>query len=251
MCRINNSSMWTIRILHELEYCFDATFLTLTYDDNHVKNYFDANKVSLSGTLEKRELVLYIKRIRAEFAKLYGQYLFKYFAVGEYGSETERPHYHIILMGLPYNDAYVDTILRKCWNYCDKDIGIKIMPCPEEAIRYVTGYVMKKLTGKKGFEEYEKNLREPPFMICSLGIGQQWMYDNEDYIRQQKKINLYGKTVPLPRYYRKKLELEITSDEELNAPITVKKFTDDYRHGKQREININTKIERGSSRNKI
>lgn len=50
-------------------------------------------------TLRKRHYQLFFKRLR----KWYGKPI-RYFGTGEYGSKTQRPHYHFIIFGLKLDD---------------------------------------------------------------------------------------------------------------------------------------------------
>lgn len=86
-CRINRSRLWTWRqflesLLHE-----HNCFCTLTYDDDHLP---------ANGALQPKDLQLFLKRLRREIDPL----RIRYFAVGEYGEKTRRPHYHLTLFGL-------------------------------------------------------------------------------------------------------------------------------------------------------
>lgn len=47
--------------------------------------------------LKKRDIQLFIKRLRKANSKHTDMPAIKYYAVGEYGGRTQRPHYHIIL----------------------------------------------------------------------------------------------------------------------------------------------------------
>jgi hypothetical protein len=71
-------------------------FLTLTYDTAHVpiteKGYM---------TLCKSDVQLFLKRLR----KSLPESKIKYYAVGEYGGKTMRPHYHLILFGADFASA--------------------------------------------------------------------------------------------------------------------------------------------------
>jgi len=86
-CRANRRREWVLRILLELEKHEFNTFLTLTYDDVHLPG---------DQSLQPKHLTDFFKRLRKKV-----EYPIRYYAVGEYGEETERPHYHIALFGHP------------------------------------------------------------------------------------------------------------------------------------------------------
>ena len=83
-CRAGKVREWAHRIeleasLHEVN-----CFLTLTYDDEHLPE---------GNTLEPSHLTLFIKRLRERFRPN----AIRYFACGEYGDRSERPHYHLVV----------------------------------------------------------------------------------------------------------------------------------------------------------
>ena len=78
-CVQNKALEWTARLLKESEEWKYAYFLTLTYDDSHIKD------------LNKRDLQLFLKRFRKSTG-----FELAYYINGEYGESTFRPHYHAI-----------------------------------------------------------------------------------------------------------------------------------------------------------
>lgn len=95
-CIARKVSAWSFRLMNEEKASSSAQFLTLTYDTKHIP-ITSTGRLSLS----KRDLQLFFKRLR----KNHGDSNIKYYAVGEYGGKTIRPHYHIILF-----NAMVDHI---------------------------------------------------------------------------------------------------------------------------------------------
>jgi len=87
-CTARNVSQWSFRLTQELKVATTAYFITLTYDTAHIP-------ITPTGrlTLNFRDLTLFFKRLR----KAHGHSRIKYFAVGEYGGNTKRPHFHVIL----------------------------------------------------------------------------------------------------------------------------------------------------------
>lgn len=76
---------WCLRLYHEMEVSSSAFFITLTYDDEHLPP---------GEELSKRDLQLFIKRLRKRNPGI------RYFAVGEYGTQKGRPHYHAVIFNL-------------------------------------------------------------------------------------------------------------------------------------------------------
>ncbi len=126
-CRLNYSRNWADRCMLELEYCDSAYFATITYSDFWVprSNYIasDTGEVLEALTLRKRDFQLFMKRLRKKFS----DQKIRFFACGEYGSETFRPHYHAIIFGLKLDDLqvykrergftyYNSPSLQDCWS---------------------------------------------------------------------------------------------------------------------------------------
>ena len=118
-CRIAKRREWSLRLLHELSYHDDAVFLTLTYDDAHVPP---------NMSLRKRDLQLFMKRLRIKLDRLGIEHCIKYFACGEYGTRTKRPHYHLLLWNFPDNNKQhfpnVTSVLHfieECWSVYSRD----------------------------------------------------------------------------------------------------------------------------------
>lgn len=76
-------------------------FITLTYEDEllPIHSYVDANtgEVFSGASTELKDLQNWIKKLRDN----HPDKTIRYMAAREYGSHTLRPHYHIIIFGLP------------------------------------------------------------------------------------------------------------------------------------------------------
>ena len=106
-CLINRKNRWKLRILLESLDHPENSFITLTYQD-----------AFLPKELRKNELQKFFKRLRRDNPER----IFRYFAVGENGSETGRPHYHVMLFGHPSTDR---EIIEKAWSI---NVGTKDEP---------------------------------------------------------------------------------------------------------------------------
>lgn len=73
---------WSLRLLAEMRLSVYARFLTLTYRDEN-----------LPPVLDLRDVVLFMKKLRKRFhpAKI------RFFCCGEYGTRTQRPHWHLMM----------------------------------------------------------------------------------------------------------------------------------------------------------
>lgn len=73
-CKVNRTSEWTLRLCHELNSWAYASFVTLTYDDEHLPS---------DKALHKKEVQNFMKRLRK-----YSGLKLRYYAVGEYGTKV-------------------------------------------------------------------------------------------------------------------------------------------------------------------
>jgi hypothetical protein len=138
--------------------------------------------------LVKKDLQDFIKRVRY-YQKKWTDNKIKYYAVGEYGTKTKRPHYHALMFGM-HRGVKIDEI----WEYGHTDVGT----CTLDSIDYVTKYVVNK-------KDY-KHFLVPPFSCISNGIGLQHLEDNyELYSKKDVVRGDRGYSQKLPRYYRDKM----------------------------------------------
>ena len=131
-CRINKKREWTHRIMLESMCHSDNRFVTLTYNDAHL--VFN-NKDPI---LHYPDVQKYFKRLR----KAAGP--FRFYAVGEYGEKSQRPHYHFALFGA--RPAHLEH-LADCWS---DDLGpmgiVHVGNLTFDSAAYIAGYVTKKMT---------------------------------------------------------------------------------------------------------
>lgn len=147
-CRINSARERANRLLLEQMVHDESSFLTLTYDEENVNAY---------GDLVKDDLQKWIKRFRYYFGR------FRYFAVGEYGEQTWRPHYHVAAFGVPID---CQKVLEKSWTQGQVHVG----ELNKDSASYITGYIVKGLRDK-GY--WKLRGLEPEFALASNkpGIG--------------------------------------------------------------------------------
>lgn len=194
-CLMQRKSEWAMRMQHELLYWKNASFITLTYDDQNLPM---SEKNIYWPTLRKTDLQKSIKRIRKE---IYPKKI-KYYMCGEYGPKTQRPHYHGIIYGLDYIKD-VEVIIRN-WDMCDwneERIEKSIQSVNYDACSYVAEYVLKKINDRDD-EEYGPTGREKPFRIQSNGLGKQFAIEEKNRIINNK-LTSRGVAKTVPRYYLK------------------------------------------------
>lgn len=80
-CRLQNMREWADRMIIEIDHSKKAVFLTLTYNDDNIPLILDKESGELLGTLRKRDLTNFFKRLRKQFKNKE----LRYYACGEYG----------------------------------------------------------------------------------------------------------------------------------------------------------------------
>lgn len=235
-CRLDYSRGWANRMMLELPYHETAYFLTLTYDDDHVPmdmylsvddDGFDDDGVvddgaihkHLSLTLRPDDLRDFIKRLRDNQAYHHARKI-SYYAVGEYGSQTARPHYHAIIYGLRLDDLepfggangytyYRSPTIERLWTYGFSSV----CNVSWETCAYCARYMLKKQKGATA-DVYQRYSLHPEFSRCSLkpAIGKRWYDDHKDEAYDYDEIYLAtakrGVRFKPPHYFDKLFDLE-------------------------------------------
>lgn len=238
-CRIDYSKHWADRIVMEQLMAPPNTswFLTLTYDEEHIKKCYtgkafewckDGETVMLPGaSLSKEDFQLFMKRLRAEYERKYNHQGIRYFVAGEYGDRTRRPHYHVCIFNLPILDLevyannfrgdvlYNSPSIEEIWGKGYVVIG----ELNWESAAYTARYVVKKFKGKASTEFYAAHGDViPEFSLSSRRPGLAGTYfDKEvetiyrhDAIQLPSSQDRDGRTT-VPRYFDKLLEKYIAS----------------------------------------
>lgn len=182
-CCATKRSDWALRLNYEARLHCGSKFITLTYADNEL------TWNSGQPQLVKRDLQLFFKRLRKKGYKL------RYFAVGEYGSKTFRPHYHVIVFG-----SIPDQVLNKAWGKGHVHIG-KVTAA---SVMYCCGYVVN------GKSWQMKRHRLKPFALMSRrpGLGHNYLSGEMIAWHKSDRKNyaiLHGQKRHLPRYYKDKI----------------------------------------------
>ncbi len=180
-------------------------FITFTYDDNHLPE----------DGLNKRDIQLFLKRLRFRLENYGHQNRLRYIVCGEYGKNTHRAHYHMLLWNFPMSEfsnniSKVQRFINRCWSvykvefdqvkqkYCRvrcKDSEGKVMTYPSGKYMYETeqiGFTMVKplLQGGAGYvckymrKDAEIPAGKNPTFFCSSnrggGIGSEFIRSMKD-----------------------------------------------------------------------
>lgn len=253
-CAVTRRSDWAFRLYQELKKHDQSIFITLTYSNNHLT--YDYGQPQLV----KSDLQNFFKRLRKKGYKC------RYFAVGEYGSKTYRPHYHIILFG-----SVPREVIETSWARFDKKskkyhaIGhVHIGQVNEKSIMYCLGYLINARQWKM------KHHRVPPFTLMSRrpGLGSNYLTKSMiDWHRSGRKnyVMYYDEKRHLPRYYKNKIfskidlvRISVRSQKELfrkmvekiRSPIMIK-MKDPLKYLHERKLEQARKIRKTSKQNLI
>lgn len=82
-CKISLTTDWTIRNCCEFAYYEHSAFVTLTYNDENLPDNYSLSKVELQN---------FFDNLQHKFKDYDGRKI-RYYACGEYGDDTQRPHY--------------------------------------------------------------------------------------------------------------------------------------------------------------
>lgn len=200
-CLLDRSRKWAIRMVHELRFHEASSFITLTYDDDHLPR---------GGSLHKKHFQDFMKRLRKHlFPKRV-----RFFHVGEYGEQFARPHYHAIIFGYDFLDRRYDLELTDrgdtVWRSPELDLlwtsGLnQVGSVTFESCAYVARYVTKKIFGDAS-HHYQGRAPEYATQSRRPGIGSQHFDQFVDEIYRFDEVVSRGVSSKPPEYYDKLLE---------------------------------------------
>lgn len=224
-CKMRRVSAWSFRLMKEAERSRSAFFLTLTYDNDHVPvspNGFltlDIPKKDVSGKYISSHVQLFLKRLRY-YNEDNNKWPLKYYMCGEYGSESMRPHYHIILfnceisnlLGEKYaNQAKMGNLLLdgKQEFKCDS------WPCGHITVGDFSmgsvGYTLKYISKDSQVGKFDRDDRVREYSRMSKSLGDNYLTDDmkkwhkDDPLNRMYCVTVEGDKLTMPRYYKEKI----------------------------------------------
>lgn len=237
-CKRRRASSWSVRLMKEYERSMSGYFVTLTYDTKYVP-------ITDKGfmTLNKKHLQTFFKRLRQWHGKNHTS--IKYYAVGEYGGKTFRPHYHIIIF-----NANIEFI-EKSWSECiNKKLALHR---PLGQIHYGTlteasvGYTLKYISKAKRIPLHSNDDRIPEFSLMSKGLGTNYLSENMiKWHKAKPEERIYiplkdNKKAPMPRFFKEKIYDEYEKEKiayhwkkksDLSKELEIQKLGDNYQSSK-------------------
>lgn len=222
-CRIMTQRNKAFCVTNEAKYYKKTSFITLTYNDQNLP---------VDGSCKADHVVTFIKDLRAYICRESGCFgkrdrsrgcrgmcpKIKTFGCQEYGPALSRPHYHLCVLGYQFDDlssakkvtndwgkswfTYRSKICAEIW----KKGFIEVAHVTPAAAAYVSGYVTKKITGKKAKGYYCG--KEPERSVgVSKGLGARWLHQNVEHVlRHEGLVSFRGSKMFIPRYYWKLLK---------------------------------------------
>ena len=162
-----------------MEVSSSAFFLTLTYDNEHLPP---------GAELSKRDLQLFIKRLRKRNPGI------RYFAVGEYGSQKGRPHYHAVI----FNLVDLDLVTRSWVDSDGHPLGHIVGDRANMGrIRYMVEYMALP-------QEEDGRQKAFRFMSRNPGIGNCYIKKWKGFHKARSDSVVWDFNTPsaMPRYYK-------------------------------------------------
>lgn len=232
-CRTNKRRQKTTRCALEARMHEHALFVHLTYSDDYLPTTIIDRKSNIvthyhpDGCLDREGLKDFLKRLRRRFPPR----SIRVFYAGEYGEKTLRPHYHLVIWGIPYSkrdlivDAWCDPITGDL--QCDAArLWIEEPRSPWDVSQYCCGYTMKGIKRS----DVRSDGRPNEFIGGSIGLGLPALPglvsalqtpSALEYISEHNDIPRFvlldGKQMPIDRYLRDKILKELNLYDQIKA----------------------------------
>jgi len=195
-CRARRISAWSFRLMQESKNHISSTFTTLTYAPEHINRKHGNFTKNGYMSLYKRDLQDFLRSVRRKLKK--SSRNIRYYAVGEYGGETNRPHYHIILFGP------LSSEITQHWRFGTVFIG--------NVTGASIGYCLKYISKPSQIPKHKNDDRLKEFAIMSKGIGRNYVQSkamvqwHKSDVANRCYVNIDGgKKASMPRYYKDKI----------------------------------------------
>lgn len=245
-CRLEYARQWAIRCIHEAEMHEKNSFITLTYNDEHLQ----------SPRLQYEHFQDFMKRLRKHINdnergnKTLEETQIGYFVTGEYGDKQKRPHWHAIIFNWSPQDpvhkytnergdhVHSSVTLTDLWGKGIAEFGTVTF----ESAGYCARYAAKKLIhggdkehdytpiskksshraiGKKYIEKYYRSIFNLGFINLPDDRGQcgipryyeKWLKKNEPALWRHYVTN---KKLELTNKAKEKNDKQIAKENKIN-----------------------------------
>lgn len=213
-CRLEYSRTWANRnVLESLMHPEGSNwFFTLTLDDSHL--VFGREGFA---TTVLDDLTAFMKALRQHWSKVHGvDSGIRFYGTNEYGDESMRPHYHVLIFGCPLFDLeYYKTTENGDILYKSKELDhiwqkgfVTVAEFNWNTAAYTSRYVMKKANGIDSDSYVALDIEpEKPRMSRRPGIARSFyeahfgsIYDLDEIVLPSGN-NGSLKVVSPPRYF--------------------------------------------------
>lgn len=196
-CHHTRVNDWVFRLKQESKEHSLMSFATLTYEQA-------PSSPTALNTLDKRDVQLFFKRLRKNAAKTSQRNVkIKYFLVGEYGTQTHRPHYHAIIFGATNQEV------TNAWKgYYNDDTGainghVYFGQVEGDSIAYCAKYFESRWERVNELDD-----RDRPSSMMSKNLGLNFI--TPEMLRYfhntlTPTLRIDGHWQSLPRYYRDRI----------------------------------------------
>lgn len=229
-CRLERSRHWAARCLHHASLFKHNSFVTLTYDDEHLQskslNHQHFQKF-IRALRKKSKQVLTLKKpdlrraLPPETRDGGAESQISYYMAGEYGPKNFRPHYHACLFNCAFPDQkyyrttktkskiYTSDLLTNIWGKGFTSIG----EVNYQSAAYIARYIINKQTGNDAWKYYQRVDEEtgeitdllPEYNRMSLkpAIGKNWFERYHTDVYPHGVLHVRGADQMPPKYYDK------------------------------------------------
>lgn len=235
-CFADRAKDWATRIYNESTLHERNSFLTLTYSDACLPT---------DGKLNKEHLQKFVRSLRDSGNQL------RYFACGEYGGSTHRPHYHAIIFGMDFlgpntepcgENIFINTDVTKVWGLGN----VICAPVTPASCAYVAGYCSKKIGDPDTFN----------IMSRRPGIGKEWITRYHDDVRRAGAVVLDdGGVNRVPKRYMQWCEEELESvklaNQKFIRDLSIEELDGRRRSARAKEVYARQLLSERASREKV
>jgi len=182
-------------------------FITLTYEDENLP---------LDRGLRRKDLTSFFKKLRK------AKHPFRYYACGEYGTDTKRAHYHACLFGIDFTDKvelerrdedilYYSQELTDIWALGNTSVGELNFQTAAYCARYIVqtkkGKALREGKGTFLLDETTGEMIpvEEPYAVMSRrpGIATEWLmkYSGDIYSADKDLLRIRGQEMKPPKHF--------------------------------------------------
>lgn len=204
MCQEEKARQQAVRIYHESLLHYESCFVTLSYANEHLPPH---------NGLRYEDLIKFKKRLRKLLWKTHQK--LRYYAVGEYGDKSLRPHYHACIFGHAFTDdriilktqpylLWTSPLLQAIWGLGYVSVGALNF----RTARYTASYITKKLRSKQQYVYTDETTGElipleQPRSFMSDNLGKGWWLKHHQYTIDHDFVVIDGRRQKPPRAYDK------------------------------------------------